>query len=119
MKPWARLPTWWYRDENGLKGLRGGASASDSQAALRVYLGVAAIDRPANTFEVTASLSDLEAATDLSRPTVIRGLEAAENHGLIRVQRGSPTRASVISLVSPEAEAGRPGDGQSCRVRKC
>ncbi len=109
MKPWGRIPTWWYRDENGLDRLRGGSAASDSQAALRVYLAAAAIERPADTFEITASLSALEDATDLSRPTVVRGLRVAESHGLIRLQRGGPTSTSVISLVCPEAEEGRPG----------
>lgn len=109
MKPWGRIPTWWYRDESGLDRLRGGAAAGDSQAALRVYLAAAAIERPVDTFDVTASLSDLEEATDLSRPTIIRGLKEAEIHGLIRVQRGGPSCASVISLVCPEAEAGLPG----------
>lgn len=110
MRPWSRLPTWWYRDDTrGLQRLHGGARAGQSQAALRVYLGACVIERPTDSFEVVASLSALERVTHLSRPMVSRGLALAADLGFIRVTRGGPTTASRIQLVCPEAEEGKAG----------
>lgn len=110
MKPWAKLPTWWYRDnERGLHCLRGGAQAGTSQSALRVTLGLAAIDVRDSDFSLTASLSQIQEATGLSRPMVIRGITRAGELGFIEVTRGTFTHASKYLLRCPEAEAGKAG----------
>ena len=110
MRPWAKLPTWWYREDYGLQQLLGGKQAGESQAALRVYLAAAILDeRPVDSFEVVASLSRLEDVTGLSRPTVTKGLDRAEEAKLIRITRGGPTAASKIQLVCPEHEQEQAG----------
>lgn len=111
MRPWNSLPTWWYRSEEpGLVKLLGGARSGDSQAALRVVLGIASSDeRPIGTFRVGLSLSELQDSSQLSRPKVLAGVALAQEHGFIRVERGGPTARNTYELVCPEFEAGESG----------
>jgi hypothetical protein len=100
MRPWSKLPSWWYRPESEvLISLRGGTGAGASQAALRVYLGLGAADRDATSFAVAASLSDLEDLTGLSRGMVLRGVHEATKVGLINYKPGERRHRSTFELL--------------------
>lgn len=107
MRPWSKLPSWWFRPgEEALVSLEGGRLAGASQAALRVYLGLTAAERAdALSFEVRASLSDLEELTQLSRVMVHRGIHRAVEAGLITYAPGNPSTPSSFSLVRSEGDA--------------
>lgn len=108
MRPWAKLPTWWYPPGcDVLTSLKGGAHAGDSQAALRVYMALAGHPkREALSYTLKASLSDLEKITQLSRSLVLRGIHRAQDAGLITYAPGSRAEASTFSLVNPNPGAG-------------
>lgn len=108
MRPWSKLPSWWFRPgEEALTGLKGGRQAGTSQAALRVYLGLAAVERAdAARFEVQASFSDLEDLTQLSRVMVHRGIKRAVAAGLITYAPGARRTKSTFELVHPAEGAG-------------
>lgn len=101
MRPWSKLPSWWFRPgQEALISLEGGQQAGTSQAALRVYLGLAAAERAdAASFEVQASFSDLEHMTRLSRVMVQRGIRRAVEAGLITYQPGGRRTRSTFELV--------------------
>lgn len=108
MRPWSKLPSWWFRPgEEALTGLKGGQKAGESQAALRVYLGLAAAERadPAG-FVVQASLSELEDLTQLSRVMVLRGINRAVEAGLITYAPGGPQASSTFQLERPDEGSG-------------
>jgi len=120
VKPWSKVPTWWYRapptpyPELGVVDglmlssvfarLRGGNQAGASQAALRVVLGLASADRKADTFEVVASLDDLEKLTELSRSMVLKGIALAVKHGFITYTPGRPREKSRFLLLQAEGD---------------
>ncbi len=108
MRPWSKLPSWWFRPgEEALIKLEGGQQAGLSQAALRVYLGLAAAERKdAAVFEVQASLSNLEDLTQLSRVMVHRGIHRAAHAGLITYTPGGRRTPSTFQLVRPDEGAG-------------
>lgn len=108
MRPWSKLPSWWFRPgEEALIGLKGGQQAGESQAALRVYLGLSSAERadPAG-FDVQASLSELEDLTHLSRVMVLRGINRAVEAGLITYAPGGPQVSSTFQLVRPDEGSG-------------
>lgn len=110
MRPWAKLPSWWFRPgDEALISLEGGQRAGTSQAALRVYLGLGAAERAdATNFDVRASLSDLEDLTQLSRVMAQRGIHRAVEAGLITYAPGDRRTPSLFSLVRAEGDgAGR------------
>jgi len=72
-------------------------------------MGVAVLDQREEEFIVRASLTDLEEVTGLSRPMVVRGVEAAAEFGFFTVKRGGPVSASRFTLSCPQAEAGQAG----------
>lgn len=106
MRPWAKLPSWWFRPgEEALISLEGGRLAGTSQAALRVYLALGAAERAdAASFNVHASLSDLEDLTQLSRVMVQRGIRRAAKAGLINYAPGDRRTPSLFSLVRSEGD---------------
>lgn len=108
MRPWAKLPSWWFRPaEEALITLEGGQQAGTSQAALRVYLALAAAERKdAASFDVQASLSNLEDLTKLSRVMVHRGILRAAKAGLICYIPGGRRTPSNFELVRPDKGAG-------------
>lgn len=108
MRPWGKLPSWWFRPgSEALTTLHGGQSAGESQAALRVYLGLAAAKRSdASSFEVRGSLNDLEDLTQLSRVMTLRGIHRAVQAGLISYKPGNRTAPSDFELLRPEEGAG-------------
>lgn len=108
MRPWSKLPSWWYRPgSEALIDLRAGTNAGLSQAALRVYLGLGAADRDATSFGVTASLSELEDLTGLSRGMVVRGIREAARSGLITYTPGERRQRSNFELLrAPGDDAG-------------
>jgi len=108
MRPWSKLPSWWFRPgEEALIELEGGQQAGISQAALRVYLGLAAAERKdAAGFEVQASFSNLEDLTHLSRVMVLRGIHRASLAGLITYTPGGRRIPSTFELVRPDDGAG-------------
>lgn len=99
MRPWSMLPTWWYPHGIVLPELRGGGSAGGSQAALRVLLALATAPRPPATFVGSASLSDLQEWTQLSRPMVVKGIKDAVAAGLIEFDAGKQGLKSTYRLV--------------------
>lgn len=108
MRPWSKLPSWWFRPgEEALIKLEGGRQAGASQAALRVYLGLVAAERKeAAGFDVQASLSNLEDLTKLSRVMVLRGIMRAKEAGLITYAPGGRRTPSTFELVRPDDGAG-------------
>lgn len=108
MRPWSKMPSWWFRPgKEALIGLKGGHQAGESQAALRVYLGLAAAERSNPTsFDVQASITDLEGLTQLSRVMVLRGINRAVYAGLITYAPGGPKAKSTFQLVDPNEGSG-------------
>ncbi len=108
MRPWSKLPSWWFRPgEEAHISLEGGKQAGVSQAALRVYLGLTAAARKnAASFQVQASLSDLEDLTRLSRVMVHRGILRADQAGLIAYTPGGRRTPSTFDLVRSNDGAG-------------
>ena len=122
MRPWSKLPTWWFRSDSAevvfvpdgspftcgtgrLAALRGGLQAGASQAALRILLALACADeRRAEAYGLEASLENLEAWTGLSRLSVLRGIRRAVEHGLIIYEPGGPRRKSHFELARPETD---------------
>lgn len=124
------VPTWWYREwvplgqerEAGsfpaastsfFATLRGGAQAGASQAALRVFLAIAAADRPAKEFVAQLSLDQLEELTKLSRSMVLKGITTAVAHGLIAYVPGKPRTKSTFTLLQGSEESSA-GGGRNC-----
>ncbi|MCD9098066.1 hypothetical protein [Luteimonas fraxinea] len=108
MRPWSKLPSWWFKPgDEALVSLQGGQFAGTSQAALRVYLGLAAAERKdAASFEVEASLSHLEELTQLSRVMVLRGIHRGVEAGLLAYAPGNRKAASNFTLVRADEGAG-------------
>lgn len=108
MRPWSKLPSWWFRPgQEVLIGLNGGQQSGISQAALRVYLGLAAAARKeAASFEVQASFSDLQDLTKLSRVMVQRGIQRSVQAGLITYQPGDRRSRSTFELARKDDGAG-------------
>jgi len=113
------MPTWWYRQNIGprsdllLEGiyqstplalLRGGIRAGESQAALRVLLGITVSDRLATDFEARLSLDELEDLTQLSRSMVLKGVRLAAENGFITYEAGKPRMKSSFSLLRGPGE---------------
>jgi len=107
VKTWSKLPTFWYAQQpDVIPSFTGGAEAGRSQAGLRVLLALAAADRPASSYAVIASLTDLEEWTDLSRSMVLAGIRRAVVAGLITYEPGKQRAKSKFSLINPSESAG-------------
>lgn len=97
------LPTWWYRPgAEALVALRGGAQAGVSQAALRVYIALAATPHPnreAGSYLVHTTVSALEDLTGLSRSMVLKGICRAVEAQLIAYEPGDRRHPSTFTLL--------------------
>lgn len=79
-----------------------------------------AADRPVDTFDCMASLSDLQELTDLSRSMVLKGIRGGVELGLIEYRPGKPGAKSRFVLVHPESSgAGGWAKLPLDKVRKC
>lgn len=83
----SKCPTWWIRDaQTGLSKFGGGKSSGLNIAALKCYLALStSIDF--HTQKAKLSISDLETLTGLSRPMVIRGLQALVELAMVKVDK--------------------------------
>jgi len=87
--------TQWVR-QDGLKSFRGGSSAGRSIAALKCFIALG-ISVHFMTRKVKLSLSGFEELTGLSKPMVIRGIEALEQEGVVSVVRGAHTNEYTLN----------------------
>jgi len=87
--------TQWVR-QDGLKSFHGGSSAGRSIAALKCFIALA-ISVHFTTRKVKLSLAGFEELTGLSKPMVIRGIEALEQAGVVSVVRGSHTNEYTLN----------------------
>ena len=93
---WFKFSTGWVR-YGGMTGFKGGRYAGESLAALKCLV---ALSRSAdfNSRIATASLSDLQDATGLSRPMVIKGIRSLEKDGFILRNEESHVGTYLIDL---------------------
>lgn len=82
----AALPSWWFREGNGVKIFEGGSQAGESIAALKVMISICLLMNY-HSKKAKNSLSDLEKLSGLSRPMVVKGIAALERQELIKVDR--------------------------------
>lgn len=83
----AKLPTWWLREQNK-NFFPGGSSSGESLAGLKCLLALS-LNMHFHTQNSRQSLSELEDVTGLSRPMVIKGIRHLESNRLIAVKRGA------------------------------
>lgn len=86
MSGFRKLPTWWARDEQGLKRFRGGSSAGASIAALKCLLAITLMS-DYSTQKARVSYSGLMDLTGLSRPMIPGAINKLESEGMIEVHR--------------------------------
>lgn len=106
MRPWSRMPAWWSKE---IEDLRGGATSGRSQALLRVMLALATMTPNGKSYSVTSSVSVLMDRTGLSRPMVRVAIADATQRGWIRHTPGGGTQKSEYTLVCPHFEAEEDG----------
>lgn len=97
---WASFPRWWVRDS--LHTFTAGCNAGRNMAALKVYLAVA-LGSGWESRETTVSLSQLEEATGLSRPMVVKGVHAAIQAGLLNADKSAHTHRYTMAC-EPNAD---------------
>jgi hypothetical protein len=97
---WGSFYTEWVRLD-GLKSFKGGASTGRSIAALKCFIALG-ITVHFKTRKVKLSLAGFEELTGLSKPMVIRGIQALEDEGLLRVIRS--THINEYQLLHGEHE---------------
>lgn len=85
MTRWASFPRWAAEE---LTAFVAGSNAGTHMAAIRIYLALA-LESDFNTRVAAVSWTTLQTVTGLSRPMITRGIEAAEDAGLIEVDRSS------------------------------
>lgn len=86
MSGFRKLPSWWARDDQGLKRFRGGASAGASIAALKCLLAITLMSE-FSTQQAQVSYSGLMDLTGLSRPMIPGAISKLESEGMIEVYR--------------------------------
>lgn len=86
MSGFRKLPTWWSRDDQGLRRFRGGASAGASIAALKCLLAITLMSE-FSTQQAQVSYRGLMDLTGLSRPMIPRAISKLESEGMIEVYR--------------------------------
>lgn len=74
--PWGSFPSWWVRARD-LAQMRNGIHGGRFMAGLRVYFALGLLANY-NTRSCQPTLSDLELATGLSKPMVLKGLRTLE-----------------------------------------
>jgi len=79
---WASFPRWWVRDR--LPGFTAGVSAGKNMAALKIYLAVA-LTADYRTRRAEVSWSELSELSGLSRPMLKRGIDSAQQSGILEV----------------------------------
>ena len=86
MSGFRKLPTWWARDEQGLKRFKGGANAGTSIAALKCLLAITLMSE-FSTQRAQISYTGLMDLTGLSRPMIPGAIGKLESEGMIKVCR--------------------------------
>ncbi len=81
MSGFRKLPSWWARDDQGLKRFRGGASAGASIAALKCLLAITLMSE-FSTQRAKISYSGLMDLTGLSRPMIPGASNKLESEGI-------------------------------------
>jgi hypothetical protein len=71
-----------------------------------VLLALASADRPVHTFEQSATVSELETWTGLSRSMTLKGIRRAVAAGLITYSPGKQGVSSRFTLIHPSSTAG-------------
>lgn len=89
MMMWGSFFTEWVRLD-GLKNFKGGTYTGRSIAALKCFIALG-ISINFTTRKVKLSLAGFEELTGLSKPMVIKGIQALEEEGLLKVFRGTHT----------------------------
>lgn len=89
MNRWASFPRWAAEE---LTAFVAGSNAGTHMAAIRIYLALA-LESDFSTRVSAVSWTTLQAITGLSRPMITRGIAAAEEAGLIVVDRASGTHS--------------------------
>lgn len=89
MTRWASFPRWAAEE---LTAFVAGSNAGAHMAAIRIYLALA-LESDFTTRVAAVSWTALQSITGLSRPMITRGIETAEEAGVIEVDRSSGTHS--------------------------
>jgi predicted transcriptional regulator len=114
MSGFRKLPSWWSRDEKGLKRFIGGANAGASIAALKCLLAITLMSEY-STQQARVSYGGLMDLTGLSRPMIPRAIKKLEAEGMIEIcRKGYVNSYQLLSSKNDDRWAKVPYD----KVRK-
>ena len=86
MSGFRKMPSWWGRDQTGLRRFNGGASTGTSIAALKCLLAIVLMSE-FSTQRAKVSYNGLMELTGLSRPMIPEAIKKLESEKIIKVDR--------------------------------